>query len=89
MGFKGVTQLAFVIWVHNNICVLDYLCLLRNLSILKIIAIPRNVALTTLKLFSMNPEMSKWIMVHRSQVTKVRPLPFPITPIILPLHSHG
>ncbi|KAH9037628.1 hypothetical protein EDB85DRAFT_2142326 [Lactarius pseudohatsudake] len=42
----------------------------ENLSILKIIPIPRNVALTTLKLISTNPEMSEWIVVHRSQVTE-------------------
>src|SRR5882757_9658251 len=68
---------------HDDICVLNYLRLLRNPTILKIIAIPRNVALTTLKLFSTNPEIFEWNVVHRSQVAEVRPLPFPIIPIIL------
>src|SRR6266702_925235 len=66
---------------------LDYLhpCLLRTQSTLNFVAIPVTMALATLDLCLMDPEMFKWnIKICKAKVAKVRSPPFPITPTISP-----
>lgn len=79
-------QSAMVVDALRHACdALDYLRLLRNQSVFNFVAIPVAMALATLDLCFMNPEMFKRnIKIRKAKAAEVRAPTFPITPSVSP-----